>query len=708
MSFDLYIYASGYWSPDDAYLGGEAHPAGKHLAEGFGLATIRMLIVQYLGYEENLSKISWFPPETSAPKEDTDDAEIMEKVVHYRLGASAITLFAVREDDPYIGRRAVAGYLMKKKMVWLKKKMVCLKNDDRGDEAEIRENADYLGDVYESANNTDTDCDSDDNQRREIDDCKYKKFEIGQEYKTIDSFKRAVNKYAVKKRRDIRYKKSDRRHVTAICSDGKCPRRLYASINSSSTRVVIRSLQEEYNCTWQENVFLLTNARIADIYIEEFRLNPDFSANQLQEKLLAFFSEYSKCDAVKKNLGESFNAAIRIERTKPIVEMLEEIRRRVMISNEKKTRSRESQRAVSLLEQQIKLAKNCRSLPCGMGKYEVSYFSDRYIVHLRNETSCTCRMSVISGIPCCHIASALMLERNAEQDPKTLISDWFKVEKLRACYARSLQPVNGMNLWKVTTDVWVNPPPYKKHPGRPPRKKRKREKGESKAKPGKAPRIGIKMEGHNVTKCNNQPVYKPPKKPPGRPCIRPMSSDVGLDWLSLEGGPSSHPADNNSWRLWNESVGASSSSQPPERFSASQSPERGSASQRACGGSASQRARGGSSSQRARGGSSSQPAEGGSSSQPAEDLPSLSSALPRKKRGRPRKNLVEGSVPPEQPPEQQASRQPIYDTGPIQIPREGYSVFTSVQSGDDYVHLGKSVRDTSDNTILPSSLYRAR
>lgn len=50
----------------------------------------------------------------------------------------------------------------------------------------------------------------------------------------------------------------------------------------------------------------------------------------------AFFTEYSKCDSVENNLGESFNAAIRIARTKPIVEMLEEIRRRVVVCNDKK------------------------------------------------------------------------------------------------------------------------------------------------------------------------------------------------------------------------------------------------------------------------------------------------------------------------------------------------------------------------------------
>lgn len=197
-------------------------------------------------------------------------------------------------------------------------------------------------------------------------------------------------------------------------------------------------------------------------------------------------------------MGESFNAAIRIARTKPIVEMLEEIRRRVLVSNDKKRLEAEkakgiyTPRAVALLDQQIELAKDCRPLSCGLGKYEVSHFNDRFVVHLRNEISCSCRLYLISGIPCCHIASALRHERGAEQDPKTKISQWWTVDKLRACYTRPLGPVNGMNLWRVTTDVRVTRPPFKSPGGRPPGKNRTREKGEKKSpsESGKLPRLG--------------------------------------------------------------------------------------------------------------------------------------------------------------------------------------------------------------------------
>ncbi|CAH2070656.1 unnamed protein product [Thlaspi arvense] len=79
---------------------------------------------------------------------------------------------------------------------------------------------------------------------------------------------------------------------------------------------------------------------------------------------MAYLTEFSKCAAVENNLGESFNAAIRVARTNPVVEMLEEIRRRVLVSNEKERKESEkakgiyTPRARALLDQQIELAKN--------------------------------------------------------------------------------------------------------------------------------------------------------------------------------------------------------------------------------------------------------------------------------------------------------------------------------------------------------------
>uniref|UniRef100_A0A0D3CGK0 Uncharacterized protein n=2 Tax=Brassica oleracea TaxID=3712 RepID=A0A0D3CGK0_BRAOL len=157
----------------------------------------------------------------------------------------------------------------------------------------------------------------------------------------------------------------------------------------------------------------------------------------------AFFTKYSSSDALENNLGEPFNAAIRIARTKPVVEMLEDIRRKDYKTSEQSQKRAEADKcranyiykSVAKLEEHIELAKNCSPLSCGLGDYEVGYFNDKFLVKMR---------------------------------------------------------VNGMNMWKVITNVWINPPLFKKPPVRPPAR-------------------------HNKMYCKKHPFSKSPKNRPGRP-----------------------------------------------------------------------------------------------------------------------------------------------------------------------------------------------
>lgn len=95
------------------YHGGEVHEIGKMVSEDFSLSSVCTLVVELIRYDENMRKISWFPPKTPGKKEDIDDDEILRKVVHYAVGAGAMTLFVVRKDDPYIIMRIDTnlGYL---------------------------------------------------------------------------------------------------------------------------------------------------------------------------------------------------------------------------------------------------------------------------------------------------------------------------------------------------------------------------------------------------------------------------------------------------------------------------------------------------------------------------------------------------------------------------------------------------------------------
>ncbi|CAH2046892.1 unnamed protein product [Thlaspi arvense] len=266
--------------------------------------------------------------------------------------------------------------------------------------------------------------------RIDVDDSKYKQFEIGQQYRTIDSFKKVVTKYVVKNKKNIRYKKT------------------YSK----------------------------------DLYVYQQQLPIEWLLDRFKKSIIA--------------LGVG-----RIARTKPIVKMLEMIRTSVV-----KLRNQDQKHSKSnyFIDQQIDLAKYCMPLPCGLGKYEVTYrYTERYTVHLINEVNCSYRLFLVSGIPCSHICSALRLEKKSEQNPRTLVSSWYTTENLKRCYESPMGPVQGMNLLKITTDEMVRSPFFKSPGGRPPEKKRKKEKGEEEA--AEVGKRGIKIhygncgEGHNKT-----------------------------------------------------------------------------------------------------------------------------------------------------------------------------------------------------------------
>ncbi|ESQ45835.1 hypothetical protein EUTSA_v10011024mg, partial [Eutrema salsugineum] len=837
--FDLFLVVGGYWSKEDGYVGGEPHQIGREVVQGFSMKTVKILL-QELGYKDNMKKMAWFAPEAPAEKIDIIDDEGLRRAVSYAIASGALTLFIVREDDPDLVSRGGRDLGIFSDDEVEDNNDNISGNGSSSDESDSSSNEEDDGNVAEDGNGNGNSgmyqygtVFSSDNQPRveRGDETKCKKFELGQEFASLQSFKSVILNYAVKKKYDISFFKSDNQRVVAVCSDRACPWMISCSIN--------------------RRVSILTNARIAELFIDEFRKNinvpwticertrlrclqtfddeqaeslarlhdyvgeikrtnpgstvevevsggvfqknyvcfkalkdgwkktcqrmihidgtflkwrqtgqllvacgrdpndqmfpfawgivdaettdnwkwffqhliddlelessncltlmsdqckgligavkevlpyavhklcarhvyhnwkKNYSGAEFEDlfwgaadayyiasfkrkmeavKLLyvdayealkmnakgfcrsGFFDEYSRVAAVENNLGESFNAAIRIARTKPVVEMLEEIIRRVMVSNEQKRKEAFNGRGIytprvkALLDQQIELAKNCTPLHCGLGKYEVGYFNDM--------------MYIVSGIPCCHIVSALCFEKNVDQDPKKLISDWFTMEKLRACYETPMEPVNGMNLWEIVSTERVMPPAYKRPPDRPPgSKKRKREKGEPREK-GKMSKVGMKMhcrncgqEGHKINKCNNPTVIRQ-KKPPGRPRKNPTETGTSSQ-QTIHETTSSQPILTSVRALIRAQTGAPHSLSQPT------------------------------------------PSEGVTSeawktlknlSQPTvtEGPTSLSSAFPRAKPGRPRKNQYHDVGSSQQVPTRPPREEPVYDPGPIQIPRVSF------------------------------------
>jgi len=82
---------------------------------------------------------------------------------------------------------------------------------------------------------------------------------------------------------------------------------------------------------------------------------------------------------------------------------------------------------------------------------------------------CTCRKWSVSGIPCCHALSAMkFLNINA----KDFIPDCFKKSTYEQTYASIVYPINGHQVWGITSYPDVMPPKKRILPGRPKKKSR--------------------------------------------------------------------------------------------------------------------------------------------------------------------------------------------------------------------------------------------
>ncbi|GMJ02049.1 MUSTANG 7 [Hibiscus trionum] len=118
----------------------------------------------------------------------------------------------------------------------------------------------------------------------------------------------------------------------------------------------------------------------------------------------AYFSGTSKCDVLDNNLAEGFNGWILDTRCYPIINMLEEIRKKVMQRmHVKKTWAAKwpteiSPVAKQKLEKNIDHSSQCRLVWNGHGGFEVTQGEYQHTVDLERLT-CTCREWELIGIP---------------------------------------------------------------------------------------------------------------------------------------------------------------------------------------------------------------------------------------------------------------------------------------------------------------------
>ncbi|XP_010550289.1 PREDICTED: uncharacterized protein LOC104821184 [Tarenaya hassleriana] len=122
-------------------------------------------------------------------------------------------------------------------------------------------------------------------------------------------------------------------------------------------------------------------------YVRDIRMyNPlaydGFMRAQPKKWCRAFFNPDTKCHDVNNNLSESFNGSIKEARSRPMIDMLEDIRRSTMrrivrrASQSERCKTEFPPRIMKALEKSREKSRHCYIIRSGHGKYEVSEFGE--------------------------------------------------------------------------------------------------------------------------------------------------------------------------------------------------------------------------------------------------------------------------------------------------------------------------------------------
>ncbi|GKE82595.1 multidrug resistance-associated protein 5 [Tanacetum coccineum] len=251
----------------------------------------------------------------------------------------------------------------------------------------------------------------------------------------------------------------------------------------------------------------------------------------------AFFDLNSKFASFENGIAESFNRTIVVQRTKPIITMLEDIRLYIMQRLvEMKTKAMNLEdRITPSIRKRLEILKEQQRfwtvIPSGFQELEVRQGDQSFEVNLHLK-KCMCKLWELSGIPCVHYVAAYLF---LNKEPDEGVDHWYSQERWFEAYQFSIKPIYGSNIWKIQPNKPLLPPIVVRMPGRL-RKNRVKAKSENNSQ---VSRVGKQItcskcyeKGHNRRNCDKEQLPKLPqmKKQPGRkrePKLNSYASNKG-------------------------------------------------------------------------------------------------------------------------------------------------------------------------------------
>ncbi|WOL19198.1 hypothetical protein Cni_G27995 [Canna indica] len=190
----------------------------------------------------------------------------------------------------------------------------------------------------------------------------------------------------------------------------------------------------------------------------------------------AYVSTDYKSDNVTNNISETFNSYIIQARSKPIVDMLEEIRSMLMqrMFVKKDIMLTCTDEICPNIRKKLEKFKEdnryCMVTPSENMKFEIQCLDK---VHVVNQ-SCSCWSWDLCRIPCEHVISCIAWMKD---DLDKYVSDFYKRKTYLKIYVHFMEPLREKEAWPNVEGPPVLPPIVKKMSGRP-KKLRRRELNE--------------------------------------------------------------------------------------------------------------------------------------------------------------------------------------------------------------------------------------
>ncbi|WOK97486.1 hypothetical protein Cni_G06194 [Canna indica] len=320
-------------------------------------------------------------------------------------------------------------------------------------------------------------------------------FEVGMKFESNTQFKQVVQNYSIVNDYNIKWSKSCPQRMEAKCTMG-CPWRIYASWLKNEMTIMVKAYANEHNCSrnmrnrqatgleyaikqrvlvaehqncarhiyanWKKkhNGHVLKSCfwRIVRCTVESEskralnelaaisrRAYEDFNAIGVQKFCQAFISTQCKCEVVMNNICETFNGYILRARSKPLIDMLEDIRCMLMarMHAKKEIMSKSNDDICPSIRKKLEKNKTetnfCHVTPAGNMKFEVQELDRSYAVNLYNRT-CSCRYWDICGIPYKHAISCISW---LKEDPDQYVDNYYKRETYLKTYEFLIEPLTG-------------------------------------------------------------------------------------------------------------------------------------------------------------------------------------------------------------------------------------------------------------------------